>query len=96
MIKCFQLVNGHDIICDAEVDHIGIQIKDPAAIHLIPQGQGGSTFGVGLIPFLPFADGKITLSKDKVVLEYEPSVEMRNNYSKMFGAGIQIANVMPR
>ena len=95
MIKCFQLSNGHDIICDAEEDQHGINIKDPAAIHVIPQGQSNS-FGVGLIPFLPFADGTIKLSKDKVVLEYEPSVEMRNNYSKLFGAGIQIANVMPR
>ncbi len=95
MIKCFQLANGHDIICDAEEDQNGIKLKDPATIHLVPQGNSTS-FGVGLIPFLPFADGAIILSRDKVVLEYQPSVEMRNNYSKMFGAGIQIANVMPR
>jgi hypothetical protein len=71
-------------------------IKDPAAIHLVPQ-QNGQSFGVALMPFIPYAEfNRITLHKDKVMLEYDPSADLRNNYSRMFGSGIEIANVMPK
>lgn len=95
MIKVLQLVTAQEIIGEVDLDQHGYTVKDPATIHLVPQGQG-SSFGIGLIPFMPYIEGSIKISKDKVVIEAEPSVEMRNNYSKMFGAGIQIANVMPR
>jgi hypothetical protein len=29
------------------------------------------------------------------MLEFDATVDLANNYSKMFGSGIQIANVMP-
>jgi hypothetical protein len=45
---------------------------------------------------MPYVDGKVEINKDKVVIVADPTVEMRNNYSKMFGSGIEIANVMPR
>jgi hypothetical protein len=97
MIKVIQLVTAQEIIGEIENDATGDNylVKDPANIHMIPQGQNGS-FGIGLIPFMPYVDGRISISKDKVVITAEPTVEMRNNYSKMFGSGIEIANVMPR
>lgn len=94
MIKILQLVTAQEIIGEVTEQDNSYTVKDPATIHLVPQGQG-SSFGVGLIPFMPYVDGKITVNKDKVVVEAEPTVEMRNNYNKMFGSGIQIANVMP-
>jgi hypothetical protein len=97
MIKCIQLVNGHDLIGDIEEQGPNYIIKDPAAIHMVPSQNGNGQFGIGLIPFMPFSEtNKISVVKDKVVIEFEPSIEMRNNYSKMFGSGIEIANVMPR
>lgn len=95
MIKVLQLVTAQEII--GEVEELGPNyvVKEPATIHMVPQGQGTS-FGIGLIPFMPYVEGKVTISKDKVVIVAEPTVEMRNNYSKMFGSGIEIANVMPR
>ena len=95
MIKVLQLVTAQEIIGEVDEQGPNYIVKDPATIHMVPQGQGAS-FGIGLIPFMPYVEGKITISKDKVMIEAEPSVEMRNNYSKMFGAGIQIANVLPR
>jgi hypothetical protein len=97
MIKCIQLVNGHDLIGDIEEQGSNYIVKDPAAIHMVPSQNGNGQFGIGLIPFMPFSEtNKISVVKDKVVIEFEPSIEMRNNYSKMFGSGIEIANVMPR
>ena len=95
MIKVLQLVTAQEIIGEIEEQGSDYIVKEPATIHLVPQNNG-STFGIGLIPFMPYVDGKVTINKDKVVIAADPSVEMRNNYSKMFGAGIQIANVMPR
>lgn len=99
MIKCIQLVNGHDLIGDMEKDVTGDYyiVKDPAAVHMMPSQTGNGQFSIGLIPFMPFSEtNRITITRDKIVIEFEPSIEMRNNYSKMFGSGIEIANVMPR
>jgi hypothetical protein len=95
MIKIIQLVTAQEIIGDIDEKDDTYLVKDPANIHMVPQGNGGS-FGIGLIPFMPYVDGRLTIKKDKVVITAEPSVEMRNNYSKMFGSGIEIANVMPK
>ena len=95
MIKILQLVTAQEIIGEVTEHDNVYGIKNPATIHLVPQGQG-SSFGVGLIPFMPYVDGSLSINKDKVVVEAEPTVEMRNNYNKMFGSGIQIANVMPK
>ncbi len=95
MIKCFQLINGQDVMGEATEQDSAWVIKDPAAIHLVP--QQGNSFGVALMPFVPYAEfNKVTLHKDKVMLEFEPSGDLRNNYSRMFGSGIEIANVMPK
>lgn len=96
MIKVLQLVTAQEIIGEVTETADTFTVKNPATIHLVPQGQGTS-FGVGLIPFMPYLDGsEVNINKDKVVIIAEPSVEMRNNYNKMFGSGIQIANVMPK
>ena len=97
MIKCFQLINGQDIVGDVQSDDEStVQIKNPASVHLVPD-QSGKSYGVALMPYIPYAEfNKVTLHKDKIMLEYDASVDLRNNYSQLFGAGIQIANTMPK
>ena len=98
MIKCFQVVTGHDIIGDVvseNDDHY--VIKEPAAVHLVPNQKQQGTFGIAMIPFMPYAEySKITVKKAQIAIELEPTMDMRNNYNKMFGSGIQIANQMPQ
>lgn len=97
MIKCYQLMNGQDIIGEVTENESDITMRNPAAIHLVPSQSGGTTFGIALMPYAPYAEfSKITIFKDKISIEFEPTVELRNNYNKMFGSGIEIANVMPR
>ena len=98
MIKIIQLVTAQELIGDV-VEHSSpdgayYTVTNAANIHMVP--QKGESFGIALIPFMPYVDGSLTVNKDKVVMIAEPTVEMRNNYSKMFGSGIEIANVMPR
>ena len=50
-----------------------------------------------MIPIMPYAEfSKITVKKAQIAIELEPTMELRNNYNKMFGSGIQIANQMPK
>lgn len=95
MIKCFQLINGQDIMGEVVEEHNAWVVRDPAAIHLVPN-QNNTSYGVALMPYVPYAEfNKVTLFKDKIMAEFDPSAELRNNYSKLFGSGIEIANVMP-
>ena len=98
MINCYQLMNGQDIIGEVVSEDAGeIEVRNPAAIHMVPSQSGGNQFGIALMPFLPYAEfSKIKIQKDKVAIVFEPAVDLRNNYNKLFGSGIEIANVMPR
>lgn len=95
-VKCYQLISGQDIMGDVvKIEEGIITIRNPAAIHLVP-GQQQGQFGIALMPYAPYAEfNKVNFFYDKVVAEFDPTVELANNYSKMFGSGIQIANVMP-
>ena len=98
MIICFQVVTGHDIVGDVvEETNEHYVIKEPAAVHLVPNENQRGTFGIAMIPFMPYAEfSKITVKKAQIAIELEPTMELRNNYNKMFGSGIQIANQMPK
>ncbi len=98
-IMCYQLMNGQDIIGDVSAGATSNEMimRNPAAIHLVPSQNGNNQFGIALMPYAPYAEfNKITIKMDRISVEFEPTVELRNNYSKMFGSGIEIANSMPR
>jgi hypothetical protein len=96
-VKCYQLINGQDVIGEFVDNGDTITLRKPASIHLVPSQNGNQqTFGVALMPFTPYAEfDKVTLYKDKIMLEFDATTDLINNYSKMFGSGIQIANTMP-
>lgn len=98
MIKCYQLMNGQDLIGEVvSEDSNEVVMRNPAAIHMVPSQSGGTSFGIALMPYAPYAEfNKITVFKDKVSISFDPTTELRNNYNKLFGSGIEIANVMPR
>lgn len=88
--KVYKLSSGEEII--AEVFNIlgeVIILKNPAII-IMQQTQQG--MGIGLAPFMPYAEEeKVTISKSAVVAEAIPATNMVNEYSRIFGSGIQIA-----
>ena len=89
-IKVYKVVSGEEII--AEVFNVlgeVVVLKNPAVI-VMQQTQKG--VGVALAPFMPYAEEeKITLSKSAIVAETIPATTMVNEYSRIFGSGIQIA-----
>lgn len=95
-VKCYQLMSGQDIMGDVSDNGDTITIRQPAAIHMVPSQTQQGQFGIALMPYAPYAEfNKITLNKHAITAEFDPAVDLLNNYNKLFGSGIQIANVMP-
>ena len=93
-----QLVNGTDLI--GTIDGLNdssvssISIEDPAQVAMMPsQGGAPNSMSIGLLPWIPFSEeSKFTIQKDKIVTSYTPSVDLINNYNRLYGSGIQIAS----
>ena len=96
-IMGIQLVNGTDLIgsitgLDDHTDFI--TIEDPAQVAMMPsQGGAPNSMSIGLLPWIPFSEeSKFKIKKDKIVTSFTPSVDLINNYNRIFGSGIQIAS----
>jgi len=87
MISVFKLINGENIISEV-VDPSELILKNPASI-IIQQTEHG--MGVGLAPFMPYAKGNITLYHSAIAAKSVPDVELENEYSRIFGSGLVIA-----
>jgi hypothetical protein len=87
MIKVFKLINGEEIIAKTEVTGLGYTLSDPAAI-VIQQTEKG--VGVGLAPYMPYAESNITLNATAIATEGIPSKNMANEYNRIFGSGIEV------
>jgi hypothetical protein len=88
-IKVFKLINGEEII--SEVVGNGAEdyeLKSPATI-IVQQTEQG--VGIGLAPYMPYVSGSISLNKSAVASHGSPEVKMENEYRRIFGSGIQIA-----
>jgi hypothetical protein len=88
-IKVWKLISGEELIAE-QVEHSAesIELKSPATI-IMQQTENG--VGLALMPYMPYADGNITLMKNSIASVGEPSQKMVNEYNRLFGTGIQIA-----
>jgi hypothetical protein len=92
MIKIVKLITGEELIADVTTDHIGITLKQPCAIQLMPGRSEGQTM-MGLIPYASYTeDFKVTVELDKVIWQEKPSKDIYNQYNSAFGSGIQLAS----
>lgn len=91
-LKCIRLVAGEEVMGDVdESSETHVKVRTPASIHLVP-GQSSQQVSIGLLPWLPYSDDDVfTIGRDKIVTIHTPSVDLINNYNRLFGSGIQIA-----
>ena len=87
-IKVFKLISGEELIGKVEVTGLGYTVEAPATI-LMQQTKDG--VGLALMPYMPYTEGKVKLFSQCVATEGEPSKKMINEYSRLFGSGIEIA-----
>lgn len=93
-VKVFKMVNGEDILAKVKQENADHYIIDKPAVIVIQRTEKGEP-SVGLAPYLAYVDGEIKLLSTAVALEAIPDVKLANEYSRLFGSGIQIANIMP-
>jgi hypothetical protein len=89
-IKVFKMINGEEII--GEIFNVYadyIELKAPAQIVMQQTKEG---LGVAMAPYMPYATGNIELQKHAIASSGIPDVKMENEYSRLFGSGIQIAS----
>ena len=87
-IKVFKLISGEELIGKVEVTGLGYTVEAPATI-LMQQTKDG--VGLALMPYMPYTEGKVKLFSQCIATEGDPSKKMINEYSRLFGSGIEIA-----
>jgi len=90
-VKIFRLVSGEELIGKWENDNDdSIDVENPAVIVLNPSQQGVQ---MGLMPFMAYAQDKIiNFKKSHIVATCAVETPLLNEYNRIFGSGIEIAN----
>ena len=94
-IKMLTFKTNHTIMGDIEQNGDYV-VKQPVQVVMQPT-QNGPT--IGFLPFVEFAQefkSGFRISKNDVLFESTPIVELENQYNKLFGSGIEIASVIPK
>ena len=90
-----RLITGEDLIGDLEISKTKdnehkYKMTNVGIVQLVPTKDG---VGISLYPYAPYAEqSEFIFKENHVMTTYKPSVDLQNNYSRMFGSGIQIAS----
>lgn len=95
-VRIFKLSTGEDVVAEvATIEEAYIRVKNPMVV-MLRQDPSGGGMKAGMIPFAPFADGDtVSIYAHAVVAGYSPAQDMLNEYNRIFGSGIVVANQMP-
>jgi hypothetical protein len=86
----FKMINGEEIIAKVFNSYdASYELESPATIVLQPTASG--SMGVGIAPYMPYAEGKVTLNKSAIAAFCEPAKSLQSEYNRVFGSGIEIA-----
>ena len=90
-VRVFKLINGEELISEVFNTYEGqYELKNPANIMLQPTANG--QMGVGIAPYMPYADGNVKLNWTAIAAEAEPEQSMINEYNRIFGSGIEVVS----
>jgi hypothetical protein len=88
-VKVYKLINGEEIISEIfNYYDQTIELKKPAQI-VVQKNEHG--VGVGLAPYMPYVEGNVHLYRNAIASDGEPVEQLKNEYNRLFGSGIQIA-----
>lgn len=95
-VKIFKMINGEVIMADIVSEEYGsgyYVVNEPALV-MLQERDGG--MGVGIAPYMPYAEGKVNIRLNAIAAEAEADQKLANEYNRLFGSGIVIANVIPK
>lgn len=100
--KLLTLKTNHTILAEVNADEATnklfetLTIKKPVQVIVQPTKEGPM---MAFAPFLDYTEeftSGIELSKSDILCITTPTRELGNQYSKMFGSGIEIASAIPK
>ena len=95
-VKIFKMINGEVIMADIVREELGqgyYVVNEPASV-MLQERDGG--MGVGIAPYMPYAEGKVNIRLNAIAAEADADQKLVNEYNRLFGSGIVIANVIPK
>jgi hypothetical protein len=95
-IKLLTFKTNHTILADVEAVGGEYVLKQPVQVVVQPTQSGPSLAFVPFVEFCVEFKSGIKVNKSDVLFESTPVVELENQYSKLFGVGIEIASVIPK
>lgn len=91
MVIGIKTISGETIIGE-KAERMGddnVSLMDPFNVMISPTGNG--TFGIGLAPYLSFAeDKKFTFGPEHILHVFTPSDDLKNEYNRITGRGIVV------
>lgn len=95
-IKLVTLKTNHTLIAETTETGNVYKLKQPVQLVVQPTKEGPM---MAFNPFLDYAEEFLTgisIRHEDVLCITTPSIELRNQYNKVFGSGIQIASSIPK
>lgn len=90
---------NHNMLGEVETHEDHFMMKQPVQVVSVPPRGANDSGGIAFVPFLEYSEefktGIRILRKD-VLCVTTPVRDLENQYNQIFGAGIEITNVMPR
>jgi hypothetical protein len=90
------MINGEVVMGDivsAEYGSGYYVVNEPTSV-MLQEHDGG--MGVGIAPYMPYSEGEVHIRIDAIAAEADPDQKLVNEYNRLFGSGIVIANVIPK
>jgi len=86
-VRYLRLTDGTDLVCKVvDINEVELRVEQPIRLYLVPQ-----TGQVGMMPYLPFADGKeFDIPLDEVKFNLVPDSDMKNMWNEKFGSGLVV------
>ena len=97
-IKLVTFKTNHTIMGEVTEQTDSIKIKQPVQVVSVPPRSATDPGSVAFSPFIEYAQEfktGFTINTNDILTISTPVEELENQYNQIFGAGIQIANVIP-
>lgn len=85
-----KLTSSEEIMCTQVSSGEGAMVIKDAVLLIYRQAKEGA-MTVGFAPYMPYADGTISLNHSAVASTGTPKQDLADEYNRIFGSGIVIA-----
>jgi len=96
-IKLVTFKTNHTIMADVDcIDNDTITLTNSVQVVMQPGEKGANMMFVPFLQFCTEFKTGIKIKMNDVLCITSPVVELENQYSKLFGSGIEIASTIPK